>query len=197
MLVMARKTEPDWSVTIDVGADWVVEMQWLKGETQGGPAALVIRPSDPECYPAGGLSSTVLREIDFRYAAERLRKQLAFHDRWNKADKNYEAKRMDRVRAALAEGITEQYLALLASVYVHRVNIGQDKPVQQLADELGKSLTTVKGHLWQARKRGLLTGSSGRKGGQLTPEATKILERIVPIDGWHRELSESPDRLLP
>lgn len=129
------------------------------------------------------MSSTILREIDFRYAAERLRGQLAFHERWNKADERHETKRIERLRAALAEGITEEYLALLASAYVHRVNIGQDKPVQQLADELGKSPTTVKGHLWQARKRGLLTGSSGRKGGQLTPEATAILERIVPTEG--------------
>jgi hypothetical protein len=119
--------DPTEVIGVDGRIDPVLDRPTLAGLHQSvgfelvEVSANVVRPSDPDSYPAGGLSSTVLREIDFRYAAERLRKQLAFHDRWNKADRNYEVKRMDRVRAALAEGITEQYLALLASAYVHRV----------------------------------------------------------------------------
>lgn len=80
----------------------------------------------------------------------------------------------------MTEGLTDEYFALLSSAYLALVNRGQEKPVHKLADELAKSLPTVKGHLWQARKRELLTGSPGRKGGQLTPKAIEILERIVP-----------------
>ncbi|NKS00463.1 hypothetical protein GS528_04780 [Rhodococcus hoagii] len=167
-------------VTLDLGAEWVVEMVWPEGDTQGGPVELLVRPSDPESYPVGGLSSTVLRTVDFRAAAAQLQRQLANADRWNRRSDEYEAGRIERIRDALSKGISDEYLALLSSAYVSRVNKGQSKPVEQLADELGKSLQTIRGHLWQARKRGLLTGSAGRKGGHLTPEATAVLERIVP-----------------
>lgn len=42
----------------------------------------------------------------------------------------------------------------------------------------GLSTSTVRGHLWQARKRGLLGGSPGKKGGALSKEAEEILGRI-------------------
>lgn len=45
---------------------------------------------------------------------------------------------------------------------------------------IGKSESTVKGHLWQARERGLLEGSAGRAGGKLTEKASATLRGIVP-----------------
>jgi hypothetical protein len=122
----------------------------------------------------------VLRGINFRDASAQLRKQLAGGERWQKSREKYEAGRIDRIRDELAKGISPEYLALLSSLYISRVNSGQPKPVEAIADDLGKGLQTLRGHLWQARKQGLLTGAHGRKGGQLTPEATQILERIVP-----------------
>ncbi|WP_176138310.1 hypothetical protein [Mycobacterium sp. D16Q16] len=167
----------------DLGTDWVVEMEWPEGDTQGGPTVITIRPSDPESPAVGGLSSTVLRGINFRDAAAQLRKQLAVGNRRRKTRDNYDADRINRVRDELDKGITPEYLALLSTLYLSRVNAGQPKPVEGIADELGKGLQTVRGHLWQARNQGILVGAQGRKGGQLSPEAVEILERIVPGAG--------------
>ncbi len=87
---------------------------------------------------------------------------------------------MNRVRAELAHGVTDEYLALLSSAYVSATKRIDSNPNEYLAEHLGKSVQTIRGHLWKARKQGLLTGSAGRKGGALTPEATAILERLVP-----------------
>jgi DNA-binding IscR family transcriptional regulator len=57
-------------------------------------------------------------------------------------------------------------------------NNGQTKPVERLAEDLGKPLQTIRGHLWQARKRGFLKGSPGRKGGDLSIEAMTILQQM-------------------
>ena len=163
-------------VVQDLG-EWVVRMEWPEGVQSGGPGVLVIEPADPDSYPVGGLSSTVLRQVDFRGAAEQLRAQLATEQRQDKELERYKQDLSERLRKALSHGVTEEYLALLASAYVSAVNRGQEKPSEHLADIAGKTASTVKWHLWQARKRGLLTGSAGRKGGQLTHRAKVILEK--------------------
>ena len=58
-----------------IGDDWVVTMEWPAGVENGGPMRLVIEPIGAN--PVGGLSSTVLRQVDFRDAIERFREQLA------------------------------------------------------------------------------------------------------------------------
>ncbi|MEI5100083.1 hypothetical protein RB200_17925 [Streptomyces sp. PmtG] len=77
-------------VVQDIGP-WVVEMQWPEGVTQGGPAVLVVRPKSGENPPLGGISSTVLREIDFKEAAERLRAQVAVSEMRSHVREEYEA----------------------------------------------------------------------------------------------------------
>jgi hypothetical protein len=130
--------------------------------------------------PVGGLSSTVLRQINFQLATEGLRAQVLTPARRGKARENYEKRRAERLREALSGGVTDEYLALLSSAYVSAVNRGQARPNDYRADMIGKTTSTVRGHLWQAPKQGYLTGSAGRVGGQLTSKATEILERIVP-----------------
>lgn len=168
----------DRIVTQDLG-DWVVRMEWPAGVENGGPGVLRIEPADPQSYPAGGLSSTVLRDIDFRGALESLRRQLEGSRRSGESHERYEAGRAERLKNALEQGVTDEYLALLACAYVSATNRGQSKPLSYLAEMVGKTASTIKGHLWQARKKELLSGSAGRAGGQLTDKATKILERIV------------------
>jgi hypothetical protein len=169
-----------WTVMQGIGDDWVVTMEWPAGVENGGPMRLVIEPVADN--PVGGLSSTVLRQVDFREANERFREQVAASRRRSREHENYEKNRSKRLQAALSEGVTDEYLALLASAYVSAVNQGREKPNDYLAELTGKTTSTVRGHLWQARKQGFLTGSPGRKGGQLTPKATAILETIVPND---------------
>ncbi len=161
-------------------------MQWHEGNFQGGPATVFIRPIEEESPPAGGISSTVLREIDFRGASAKLHEDVGknpvgfmeqMKQRWRDRTEP-----MKKLRAELANGITAEYLALLSKEYVYRVSDGQSKPVEKIAEELGKSTQTVRGHLWQARKRNLLTGSIGRKGGELTIEALTVLQRMEPPD---------------
>jgi hypothetical protein len=166
-------------VAQDLGP-WVVEMEWPPGVDHGGPGYLVVRPADPESYPHGGVSQTLLRQIDFKAAADDLRRQHAVSDRRRRTHEAHEADRDERIRTALTEGVTDEYLALLASKYVSVTNQGQAKPLRVLAELTGKSESTMKVHLWHARKRGLLEGSAGRAGGKLTPKASGILAKIVP-----------------
>lgn len=162
-------------VVQDVGAGWVAEMEWREGVLHGGPDVLVIRPADETDPPHGGLSQTVLRRLDLKAATDTLRRQLAHLDTLSGSHD-----RDDRIKQALSHGVTDEYLALLSSRYVGIVNHGQAGPLDALAEITGKTASTVKGHLWQARKRGLLEGSAGRAGGKLTAKASRVLADIVP-----------------
>jgi hypothetical protein len=172
----------DWNdvrIEQEIGG-WTAEMYWTEDDIQGGPSKLVIRPTDEKDVPRGGISSTVLREIDFRTAAAKARAQVAAEDLASAQDRPPQLS-MPVIRATLeTDGITDAYLVLLAMEYISAVDRGEPKPVDRIAGELGKSVGTVKGHLWQARKRGLLKGgSAGRKGGYIPPEAAQIARDFI------------------
>jgi hypothetical protein len=57
---------------------------------------------------------------------------------------------------------------------------GENARIAPTTEVTGKSTAAIKNHLWQATRKGLLERSPGRAGGQFTPRATEILERIVP-----------------
>ena len=160
--------------------EWVVTMEWPDGVENAGPGRLMIEPSEADTHPVGGLSSTVLRQIDFREAIKEFRRQLALSQEQATVSENVERMRFRRIREELNEGVTDHYLAMLSSAYVTAVNRGQAKLNDYLAEMIGKPTNTIRGHLWQARKQGFLTGSPGRKGGRLTPKSTEILDRIIP-----------------
>ncbi len=169
-------------MTTDFGPnyEWVAEMQWPEGETQGGPAVLVIYPSDPDACPPGGLSQTVLRDVDFKYALERLRGKLAASKRWQRVRQDTEGKLTGLLTSHVASGaITPEYLALLSRVYISAVNNGQEKPLEYLAVLTGKSAAAIKNHLWQATRKGLLERSPGRAGGHLTEKGRDILASVT------------------
>lgn len=161
---------------------WDIDFVWKEGDYKGGPVSLWIRPVDPEKPPPGGLSSTVLRNIDFREAKDGLLKSLERDPHgWRGSPEKQnqrEQERLERLSHQLARGIIPEYLALLSSEYIQRVQNGQPKPVERLAADLGIPLQTLRGHLWRARKQGLLEGSPGRKGGTLSTEAMTILQRM-------------------
>ncbi|WP_159232904.1 hypothetical protein [Mycolicibacterium vanbaalenii] len=179
MLGRMSKEAPQAPRTVMQGiGDWYVVMEWPEGVDDGGPARLTIQPVGD--FPIGGLSSTVLRQIDFRAAAEELRKQAEGdevrahqHDTMNKWH-------AERLRAALAEHgpASSEYLTLLASEYLRAVNRGQQKINEFLAAMAGKEASTIRGHLWQARKQEILSSSPGRKGGQLSAAAQDTMRRI-------------------
>jgi hypothetical protein len=55
----------------------------------------------------------------------------------------------------------------------HRVR-GED-PHGKLAEWTAKTVSTIKNHLRQARRRDLLVSAHGRKGGQVTDKAPEVL----------------------
>lgn len=176
----------------DLPGGWVVEMEWPEGVTQGGPGVLVIRPADPDSYPPGGISSTLLREVDFRDALDTLRRLTALDDRFNNLVKQKEQERTERLRKMLEKGVTDEYLALLSSMYVNAVNRGQGKVGAHLAEITGKSEAAIKNHLWQATRKGFLVRHAGRVGGEVTEKAREILRKpysglATLLDGARRK----------
>ncbi len=169
-------------MTLGLGLDseWVCEMQWPEGQTQGGPGVLVIRPAAEGTYPAGGISQTLLRDIDFKAALNTLRQQQAGGKRWTQMRERNQAKMNALLVSYGSDGaITDEYLALLSRAYVAAVSMGQDKPLDYLAELTGKSFSAIQSHLWKATRKGLLERSPGRVGGKVTGKAANILSGLV------------------
>ncbi|MFD0393841.1 hypothetical protein ACFQ3Z_21605 [Streptomyces nogalater] len=71
---------------------------------------------------------------------------------------------------------------MLAAVYKTAADAGEAAPVQWLARRIKRSPETVKGHLKQARRDGLLTTIAGKAGGELTDKAKAILAARTATD---------------
>jgi hypothetical protein len=156
--------------------EWSVKMRWRDGD-RNGPSRIVIEPADPNHYPAGGISQTVLRDIKFGEAVEVVRKGralLAETDRMSAqmpiVDWEAEGRRLLELSA---DGLTDGYLATLSWLYVAAAK--EAKPLKRLAEVTGKSPAAIKSHLWQATRRDLLYRSPGRAGGVVTEKALGIL----------------------
>lgn len=115
----------------------------------GGPARLVIEPVGK--MPVGGLSSTVLRQIDFRDAIERFREEVGASESRSAQHRAMREFESAQLRAALSEGVTPRYLALLSYEYVRAAERGQANINDYLAELVGKPVGTVRGHLIRAR----------------------------------------------
>lgn len=183
------------SVMQPVGDDWVVTMEWPRGVEDGGPSRLVIEPVGK--MPVGGLSSTVLRQIDFRSAIENFKAQIAASDTYHLREDAMAALtsfESAQLRSALSEGVTPRYLALLSSEYVRAVERGRANINDYLAELVGKPVGTVRGHLIRARHDGLLSGSHGKKGGELSTEAKELIEpdALAWLDKYDEIFGNSP-----
>ena len=171
------KSWDDQPVTVtELIGPWLVEYHWPADADQGGPARITISPH-AEAAPAdlaGGLSSTVVRQLDFRKAAKEWRR---LRRRGEEAVDPARRKLAQRLQGLVSDGITDEYLAALADTYVTLVSEGEASVTTSLAELVGKKPETIKIHLKSARKRGLLTTVKGRAGGNLTDEARRILGR--------------------
>ena len=157
------------SRTIGPHDEWTVEMTWYYDDRHG-PGKLVIRPTDPDKRPAGGLSQTVLREVDFAAAVDEMRATEAYAAKIPRI--NWETIG-DELADMSADGITDEYLAMLTLVYCACM---QSKPLEFLAELTGKSPAAIKNHLWQATRKGLLERSPGRAGGRFTMKTVELLK---------------------
>lgn len=171
----------------DFGPDleWHVQAMWPDGE-QGGPAMLVIQPSadyDGAEPPAGGLSHTLLRDIDFAYGRALLRQRLEQSKDWQARRADSEQKVVDALKAhAEDQRVTDAYLALLSRVYVAMSNEGQQKPNDVLAEMVGKTPAAIRNHLWQATRKKFLERSAGRAGGRMMPQGAAEVGKALGHD---------------
>ncbi|WP_018687036.1 hypothetical protein [Actinokineospora enzanensis] len=181
---------------------WQVSLRWPKGTDQGGPWYMEVRV-DPTAAPedaVGGISSTVLRQVDFRQAA----------DAWRRL-RGAPSSEVDRLRTIASaaddlskiirplvnDGLTDEYLAWLATAYVTFVEAGVDSVTGHLSDVVRRQPDTIRSHLKEARNRGLLTAVKGRAGGQLTDEAKRIISVGLQGDGIGESISAVQRRMGP
>jgi hypothetical protein len=154
---------------------WQVALGWPDDADQGGPVAVMIKPyadaTDDELI--GGLSSTVLRHIDFRAARE---KWLEAKSKYLDPQDGMGQLRADQLRQILErDGVTDTYLAFLANAYVQLTRAGERSVARKLAEMTGRSPDTMKQHLHRVRREKMLTAISGKAGGQLTERAVETI----------------------
>ena len=146
---------------------WRVIATWDQAKSQTGPVRLVIEPApgaDPVAV-AAGISSTVLRDVHpIRPETPETLMPSA------EVVKGLAAK----ARELSANGVTDEYLAALAALYV-QVAPQSRAPGVEIGELIGKAPSTVKNHLVQARRRGFLTTVPHRRGGTLTPSGRRLL----------------------
>lgn len=184
------RREADVSITQRIGP-WQVELSWPDDSFQVGPVLMAIRPADEATDDEliGGLSSTVLRQIDFPAAREEWLVERATRPRELTEAVNPElfrppmngtAWRAEGLQETLArDGVSEGYLALLAEAYVSLVHSGERSVAAKLAEMTGRSPDTMKQHLHRVRKAGMLTSIPGKAGGRLTPKAFKAVQETL------------------
>ncbi|MFJ6790446.1 hypothetical protein [Streptomyces angustmyceticus] len=160
-------------ITQDVGP-WRVLMRWAAdADPASGPTWVLVTPH-PDADPAstqGGVSSTVLRQVDFKNAADQFRAARPTETRHEVAQ-DAEAEALRWLLAS--EGVSDAYLAFLAESYVRAVSRAVPNVTAHLAELTHKRPETIRGHLKEARKRDLLTTVPGKAGGQLTAKAREI-----------------------
>lgn len=170
-------------VSTDLGPnqEWRAQMQWGSGELQGGPAIVLLQPNNPgDSVPDGGISHTLLREIDFRAALDALRRSIASADEWRTSREESTRRVLGLLKEhASSPNVTDDYLALLARAYVGAVNQGKTGPLQYLAEVTGKTPAAIKNHLWRSTRSGFLERSPGRAGGHVTNKGAAVLTPLL------------------
>lgn len=149
--------------------EWTAEMTW-HDDDRHGPTGLVVRPTNPNNRPPGGLSQTVLREVNFAAATEEMRETESVAAKVPQIDWNVIG---DELSELAQRGPSDDYyLARLSQVYCAAHT---PKPLEYLATLTGKSTAAIKSHLWHATRNGLLERTPGRAGGRLTAKTMEIL----------------------
>ena len=157
---------------------WEVMMNWPDDADQGGPVSMTIEPADDatDTDLIGGLSSTWLRQIDFRAARE----TWVVGRQFSPDREQVTQARAEQLQRILGrDGVSEGYLAYLAEAYVFLVRTGERSVAAKLAEMTGRSPDTMKQHLHRVRKAGMLTTIPGKAGGQLTDKALEAARQAT------------------
>ncbi|AWT52594.1 hypothetical protein D806_016100 [Mycolicibacterium smegmatis MKD8] len=150
-------------------------MTWYEGD-DAGPSELVLKPTPGAITPPGGISQTVLREVDISAAIDFMRRQ---HQEIPTAPPVDWAEIGPTLAGLSESGLTDEYLAALAWAYSEAAK--EPKAQERLAELTGKSPAAIKSHLWHATRRDLLERMPGRKGGVVTPKALKLISQLNDV----------------
>ncbi|MFC5655343.1 hypothetical protein [Streptomyces nogalater] len=179
-----KANESGFEITQQQGA-WVIRMWWPTGPVTGGPQRITIEGAEGASARdvARGISTTVLRRLDLP-GAVKMAAETGPKGREVMQELTEAMQQAGETAGALLEneGVSEAYLAVLAAVYKTAADAGEAAPVQWLARRIKRSPETVKGHLKQARRDGLLTTIAGKAGGELTDKAKAILAARTATD---------------
>lgn len=161
-----HEKDPDWAITAFF-------------EVQSGGAVLsglLVRPAGG-WSPPGGLTSDIVRGINLSTLRKRSLRRVRYLetppylgvDLVSHSDRRPgERKRPGR------RGRTDLDYARLASRYVDLLD--DPTPIKLMASQDDLSEITIRGLLYEARKRGLLTSATpGQAGGKLTDKAVRLL----------------------
>ena len=165
----------DQTVTQELPGGWVAVFKF----EPWGPAELTIRPAEPG-QPPSRLSSTVLRDISFAKAINELDRN---ERRWVPAPVRLidDPELLRDLHAAGAD--SPEYLVALTANYAALVGAGGMKPGkarQRLAETIGDiSESTIRNHLWRAKRAGLVTDSPLHRAPGLSPDGARVADQIV------------------
>ncbi|WP_051055278.1 hypothetical protein [Rhodococcus opacus] len=172
--------------------NWQVVMryrEWFEGDSSGPISVQIMAGGDvTQADLDMGIGPSVVRQIDFRKAAEDRRKQA--QARPESAGRTFEDITKERaderakiLHVLLPYGITDEYLAVLAQAYIVLVDSGESAVTKRLSEITGRAPETIRAHLKMARKHDLLTSTPGRAGGQLTEKAKGKIGKVNSVKG--------------
>jgi len=186
--------ESGFEITQEQGA-WVIRMWWPTGPITGGPQRITVEAAEGSATRdvARGISTTVLRRLDLAAAIKLAEKAPELQQGMEEVTAKVEEAGSAAGLLLTNEGVSEPYLAMLASTYKTMADLGAQAPVPWLARLIGRRPETVKDHLKRARREGYLTTVAGKAGGELTEKATQVLAAFVDL-GYSAELGDLTPR---
>lgn len=161
----------------------MIRMWWPTGPVTGGPQRITVESSEGAAARdvARGISTTVLRRFDLAAAVKLAEKAPELQQGMGEVTAKVEEAASSAALLLTNEGVSESYLAMLATTYKTMADLGAPAPVPWLARLIGRRPETVKDHLKRARREGYLTTVAGKAGGELTEKAAEVLAAFVTL----------------
>lgn len=179
----AERGLEDWDITTDdrlvlhcrhpKHRGWAIKAIYETLQDDVTLSHLTIYPAG-QWAPEGGLTDDVRRSVRLDDLRKKAKRVLQFHEVSESIGVNPSAFMKNTARGR--RGRSDLDFAEIARDYAALIDGEVEHAADVLADQMDLSVSTVRGLVWQARKRGLLTSApAGQEGGQLTGRAKGIL----------------------
>jgi hypothetical protein len=159
---------------LDKHRDWIVKAIFTVIGTGPTLVSVSVAPAALSA-PESGLTTDVLRAVRVGDLHARARDWLSLgppDGPWFGTD----PAEFNEVRHPGRRGRDDSFYAQVAAWYVHLLTRADHAPAAALAEQMKVSVSSIRGLLYEARRRGLLTNAPpGRAGGQLTDKARGLL----------------------